>query len=278
MSEKCQSYCFTLNNYTNNELDGLIINTYYDYCCFGFEVGKKKGTPHLQGYVEFPKRIRISTIKNEFPEFYRMRLKARKGTQKQAIDYCMKDGEFYEFGTRRVDSQGKRNDLLHIKEMLSSGSTLEEVADAHFGDYVRYNFQKYIDIKKVFNHKECDVMVYRGKDIYQFMKLYKSVYIMDYDMNMYNGQECVIIPTDGLETIVERFCKHIPVDIKYGYEIRSVLPRYVIWGHKYMNSKHKLYEMVEFLDELAVAEKCLGNTGQTFEEEIEFLEDEDLYD
>jgi len=84
---QARNYVFTLNNYTTKELDALIGNTDYKYMIFGFE---EKSTKHLQGYMEFDQQIRICELKY-FP-FERMHLERRKGTQKQAIEYCQKDG------------------------------------------------------------------------------------------------------------------------------------------------------------------------------------------
>lgn len=51
MPQKCRNWCFTLNNPTIDEIIE-ILDKNFKYCIFGFEIGKK-GTEHLQGYIEY---------------------------------------------------------------------------------------------------------------------------------------------------------------------------------------------------------------------------------
>ena len=57
-------WCFTLNNYTDEDVDGVDAWE-YDYVIFGKEVGDN-GTPHLQGYVECKTKKRLTWLKNNF--------------------------------------------------------------------------------------------------------------------------------------------------------------------------------------------------------------------
>ena len=55
---------------------------------FQEETGTQLGTSHFQGYTEFKKQSRIGKNKRILSE--RCHIERRKGTQKQAIDYCRK--------------------------------------------------------------------------------------------------------------------------------------------------------------------------------------------
>lgn len=101
-----RNYVFTLNNYTEEEVENLNNWTDYTYCIYGFETGTETGTKHLQGYIEFKNPIRITTLKNRNN---RIHWEVRKGTQEQAITYCKKEGNFKEFGAKKT--QGSRTDL-----------------------------------------------------------------------------------------------------------------------------------------------------------------------
>lgn len=142
-----RNWCFTINNYTQKDID-LLENQElwgYTYCIFGKEIGKK-GTDHLQGYMEFKSAKRLTTLKKLHQQAH---WEQRKGTKKQAIDYCKKDGQFTEHGTAK-DNQGHRTDLENLREDLENGKPMREIVR-------NYNYQcirtaekwiQYCDIKR----------------------------------------------------------------------------------------------------------------------------------
>lgn len=87
------NWTFTLNNYTPEDVLAMQ-NCPHKYLVFGYEVGEK-GTPHLQGYIELMKKQRLSYLKKVHSTAH---WEIRRGTAKQASDYCKKDGNFYEDG------------------------------------------------------------------------------------------------------------------------------------------------------------------------------------
>lgn len=109
--ERYRCACFTLNNWTEEELTNLE-NIKYQYMIIGKEKGKE-GTPHLQGYIEFDKRKSMKQLKKINN---RIHWERRKGTQFQAISYCMKEKDFKEYGEKKI--QGKRNDLTKARELV----------------------------------------------------------------------------------------------------------------------------------------------------------------
>lgn len=87
---KSRKWCFTLNNYTEQDkkfLTQKLAN--YKYVA-GFEIGEK-GTPHIQGYIESKNAIRFNTLKKIIPKAH---FEKARGTTKQNYDYCTKDGDF----------------------------------------------------------------------------------------------------------------------------------------------------------------------------------------
>lgn len=137
--KSCRNMIFTLNNYSDDEIAIIKTKFKYNYLVFGFEVGEE-GTPHLQGYVEFKNSVLFSTLKNKLP---RAHWDKRRGTPKEASDYCKKDDKFFEDG--EISNQGARSDLDSIREMIASGTPMVDVAEADFLFYCRYNraFEKY---------------------------------------------------------------------------------------------------------------------------------------
>lgn len=141
MTTEARSWCFTLNNPTEAEV--LVPQSWetdrYKYLVYQLEQGEQ-GTRHLQGYISFKSPIRFATFRKWFPD-ERGHIEVARGSAKQNRKYCTKaEGRLegpWEFGS--LPEQGKRNDLLAVKEALDSGATVREVAGDHFSTYVRYN-------------------------------------------------------------------------------------------------------------------------------------------
>jgi len=77
----------------------------------------------------------------------------RRGIHQEALAYCLKDDSrvvdllVYCLGQEPSTSQGKRNDLLVVKEIFDDGGIFKDVADYSFGSYIRYGraFQGYFN-------------------------------------------------------------------------------------------------------------------------------------
>lgn len=92
---KFRNWCFTLNNYTEDEIK-IINNINCRYCVFGKEVGENN-TPHLQGTIVFTSQIVFSTVKKVLPD--RCHIEACKFLE-ESITYCKKDGVVTERGDK----------------------------------------------------------------------------------------------------------------------------------------------------------------------------------
>lgn len=99
---RARSWCFTINNYTDEEYNTILNNPQAKYVIMGKEVGQQ-GTPHLQGYVQWKSGKTLEACKevNQRGHWERMR-----GTHEQAIEYCKKEGNWEERGT--PPKSGKR--------------------------------------------------------------------------------------------------------------------------------------------------------------------------
>lgn len=139
---KATRFCFTLNNYKDSDvqiLEGDLSGT-FTYWCFGKEVGEML-TPHLQGYFEFPnaQRMRISAAKSRWDALglSSAHLAIAKGTAQHNIDYCSKEGQFHEGGTR-PKGKGKRTDLDVVCDAIANGSSMPQLIESFPSQVVKF--------------------------------------------------------------------------------------------------------------------------------------------
>ena len=119
---RSRNWCFT----AWEPLDwAKIVEDRADYLIVGEEVAESTGKLHYQGYVEFPNPITLGGLKKLFNKT--THFERRQGTQKQARDYCMKDGKYQEFGKLSEDQPGKRTDLEKVLDMISEGKPDYEI-------------------------------------------------------------------------------------------------------------------------------------------------------
>lgn len=112
--ERCRNICLTINNYTDKDiatLEGLN----YKYMIIGYEQSKKE-TPHLQCYIQLTNALSFDSLKKKFP---RAHIEHAIGTVEENVEYCMKEGDYDEYGEAKA--QGKRTDLDEIRKLAVSG-------------------------------------------------------------------------------------------------------------------------------------------------------------
>lgn len=147
-----RNYCFTLNN-----PDGLLdfsLSEKVTFAVYQLEIGEE-GTPHFQGYLELDSQVRITTMLgwDTFPAQggnLSLRFASRKGSQAQAIRYCIKPdpwkGASIPDATRvegpwwygEPKTQGQRADLLEIQRAIRGGATLKRIADDDFPNFCKF--------------------------------------------------------------------------------------------------------------------------------------------
>nr|UTS94177.1 replication-associated protein [Porcine circovirus 4] len=130
-------YCFTLNNYTEEEekkIKEFLTSENCEYAVVGKEVGEN-GTPHLQGFVNLKKKMRFHPFKKAIGE--RSHIEQARGTDCDNKKYCSKGGDLLlEVG--EPSAQGKRSDLKAAVAALNAGSSMSEVAREFPSVFIRY--------------------------------------------------------------------------------------------------------------------------------------------
>lgn len=141
MARSCR-FCFTLNNYTDDDIKFFEDSRDFKYICFGKEIGQNL-TPHLQGYFEIPNGNRKSitamvTLLRANGLTSSPHLEVAMGTAEQAITYCQKDGQFWEKGDK-PKGQGKRVDLEGVFKSVTDGCSLQDIAAVHPTEFIKFH-------------------------------------------------------------------------------------------------------------------------------------------
>jgi len=132
--DRSRKFCFTLNNYTHDELNDVF--SFMDDAerrgeaavrCAGIgkEVGEG-GTPHLQGFLCFSNAKTYSAVKR-IPGLTRIHIEIMKGTVQQSIVYCSKDGDYKQWGEE--PQQGKRSDLDAVIALVREGKRMRDIGE-----------------------------------------------------------------------------------------------------------------------------------------------------
>lgn len=123
-----RNICFTLNNPSKHNGIDLWhkLAKECSYYVIGFEIGKKCGTPHWQGYAEL-KTQTLATVVLRWCDGWHVERRKKKAID--AAGYCKKDGKYVEEGT--ISKQGERTDIAYIREvaMTEGLKKVSEICD-----------------------------------------------------------------------------------------------------------------------------------------------------
>lgn len=132
-NERYRNYCFTAFSEIDTSDDRI------SYCVYQKEKCPTTGKEHLQGYIELSDKLSIKQVK-EMMKNEGLHLERRLGSQKQAIEYCMKKesriGEPVIKG--KPKNQGHRKDLDEIYDDIEEGMTAKEILIRHKGNAIRH--------------------------------------------------------------------------------------------------------------------------------------------
>lgn len=118
-------------------------------------------TLHLQGYLELENSQYLSFLKRNVS--LRGHYEVRKGTQTQAIAYCMKEegrqGGPFELGTKQLSRQGERMDIASFRDAIRDGVRRDELWSDFPIEMAKYP-RMYNDVKSTCRpHRGWDLSV-----------------------------------------------------------------------------------------------------------------------
>lgn len=116
---RTKSWCFTLNNWTAEQQDHVI--SVFDredvlYLTFGREVAPSTNTRHLQGFIQFSQRKRLTQCRQLFQAHW----SAMRDTPETCKTYCQKDGDFEEFGELQSNPGGQPCQWQRLREFVDN--------------------------------------------------------------------------------------------------------------------------------------------------------------
>jgi hypothetical protein len=211
-----KNWVFTINNPTSEDCPKDWHN--YKYLVYQLEQGEE-GTKHLQGYVVFNSVKRMTALKKIHA---RAHWERRRGSHKEAKDYCMKEesrleGPF-EFGTEPQEV-GKRETPQLLLESIKAGHDDKTLLEAYPGYILRYGFGRISDMRRCLQGKREwlteGVLIWGdagvGKSTW-VRKNFPGAYWKSQDkwFDGYNGEDVIVIddfngyiPRTQLNTIID---------------------------------------------------------------------------
>lgn len=129
-SAKSRAWIYTLNNYTDVDIDQFKGFTASAHKC-AKEVGEN-GTPHLQGVIVFKNQCRLSALKKLNNRAHWEICRA----EEQAWNYCSKGELIISLDTRK---QGARTDLNAVAKSVKNGSNIKTIANDHPVEFIKFH-------------------------------------------------------------------------------------------------------------------------------------------
>lgn len=141
MARQGKNWCFTLNNYTEEQLKDVreaYKKNGMRYLAFEKETGEVCKTPHLQGFMGFNTNQSLPAIKKMGGWFAIAHLEIMHGSISQNEKYCSKEGSFEKYGEFPMSKkeQGKFGHLApdiwsHLTDDIKEGMNYKDLAEKY---------------------------------------------------------------------------------------------------------------------------------------------------
>ena len=170
MVVKHQGFCFTHNNYTEDDVSRIQSYDWIQFLAMGRELAPTTGTPHLQGFMWLLEPRTPQQLKRKLPGTVVLVPGKNKGVDyhvhddgKTGFGYCFKEHQpgwvlqgippsNDDFVKQAPKGQGARSDLLEVKKKIDEGVLADNLMgdDEHFGTFARHRkfFQEYQSFKR----------------------------------------------------------------------------------------------------------------------------------
>lgn len=163
---KSRKWCFTM--FWDGKEPG--VDYFNDWECEYMYVGREicpdSKREHYQGYIRFPNPRALMGVRKLFTHTIKLpsgnqgypgHWESCKGTEAQNVKYCSKDSDLViEFGKSEAAAkpdkqQGKRNDIVAVRKMISEGAGMKDVVlhcNSYQGIKIAETMLKYVEAKR----------------------------------------------------------------------------------------------------------------------------------
>lgn len=246
---RSRGYCFTINNWDDDDLVDLVGLTEYEwltYMVIGFEVGKK-GTPHIQGYMHFSDAKSFEQIKRHIPGAHLEVARATGKSYSKRWSYCMKDGDYWEYGVPPRDGV-KKVTMNNVVEAISKGASYSTLVK----EYPLYLLMHGDKVKRfIADSKEkvetsfyvIDPLSDAITEIVEYFDVSTNDMAVVTDLSQleaYSDYRIVVYYVDFYDKLYDLWARGVPITYKYGYQLRVVnVEKFVI-----VTSSPKLFSKI----------------------------------
>lgn len=164
MGDRSRSWFFTWNN-PHFDLYGTDLNLpKYKFLVYQVECGKRRGTYHLQGIVQFLSMKSFEQVDDMFLKHAHIE---RAHDVAASIAYCQKESTRatlvkdcgpHVFGELPV-GKGSRTDINDLKDILDRGGSVRDIAEADFGVFLRYSRSLMLYCRLTQKPRECQTFL-----------------------------------------------------------------------------------------------------------------------
>lgn len=205
--------------------------SWFKYLVYQWEVAPTTGALHIQAYLECQTRVDQHTIRSTWPGAH---IERRAGPRDAARDYCKKADSrmagttWIEYGTWVPSAQGRRNDILGLRDRLRAGASDFQLLEDDVTTSAWFRHGRMVDRARLAyttrTRTKPDLVIYYGDAgsgktsrahaealaEFQSEPYFKSM--GDSWWDGYMGEACIIIdeftgwlPIEALNRLVDRF-------------------------------------------------------------------------
>ena len=164
-------WCFTFNNYSDDDLEQM--EQTFNQMSINYIIGKEvgdQGTPHLQGYIECPTKMRWS----QFKLSDKIHWEKCKGDRAANVKYCSKEGNYVH---SPLLMPPREKVIIKYEQLLDWQKEIvgwfDDYEDALFGRAIHWVYERDGNIGKSIvakylvqaNPNECIMVAGRAKDM-----------------------------------------------------------------------------------------------------------------